>query len=88
MSPAFRIAQHEYAVAVSTASLNQLKQLAISFRRAYACASYAAFWHIGLLHIANGAVRDTRDPQWRAYFLLCVTCYTDLYGAFRVAGDL
>jgi hypothetical protein len=40
------------------------------------------------LHIANGVLRDTEDPQWRAYFLFCVNCYVDLYGAFRVAGGI
>lgn len=79
---------NEFAVAVFTASLNQLKYLAILFRYTYSCASYAAFWHVALLQIANAVVQDTEDPQWWAYFMLCLNCYADLYGAFRIAGGI
>lgn len=40
------------------------------------------------LHVANAALEDTTDPQWRAYFTLCVNCYADLFGAFRVAEGI
>lgn len=31
---------------------------------------------------------DAKDPQWRAYFMLCVNSYADLFGAFRVVEGI
>lgn len=39
---------------------------------------------MALLYVANAALEDVNDPQWRAYFNLCVTSYADLFGTFRV----
>ncbi|KAJ6439386.1 Nitrogen assimilation transcription factor nirA [Purpureocillium lavendulum] len=76
------------AMAIFTASLSQLKHLAIVFRYTFRCAAYAAFWHVALLHVANAAMQDTEDPQWRGYFMLCLEGYADLFGAFPVAGAI
>ena len=35
--------------------------------------------------MANAALRDTRDPEWRFYFLLCVHSYQRLLPCFRLA---
>jgi tRNA A-37 threonylcarbamoyl transferase component Bud32 len=75
-------------VAVFTASLHQIKHLAIVFRYTYPCASYAAFWHVALLLVSNAVMRNTEDAQWRAYFMFCVNSYADLFGAFAVAGAI
>lgn len=58
------------------------------FRYTYSCASYAIFWHVALLCVANAVLQDTQDPQWRPYFMLCVNSYSDLFGAFRVAEGI
>lgn len=72
------------AEAVFDASLHQLKHMLLGFRYTYGCSSYAIFWHMALLYVANAALEDISDPQWRAYFNLCVTSYGDLFGSFRV----
>ena len=33
-------------------------------------------------------MQDTKDPQWRAYFMLCMNSYADLCGAFRVVEGI
>ncbi|POR32983.1 Nitrogen assimilation transcription factor nirA [Tolypocladium paradoxum] len=76
------------ANAIFAASLNQLKHLTIVFRHTYSCASYAIFWHVALLCVANAVLQDTQDPQWRPYFMLCVNSYAVLFGAFRVAEGI
>lgn len=43
---------------------------------------------MALLYVANAALEDISDPHWRAYFTLCLNCYADLFGTFRVAGGI
>ncbi|KAH8904140.1 hypothetical protein BR93DRAFT_169665 [Coniochaeta sp. PMI_546] len=74
----------EIAKNVLEASIHQLKHMCLSFRDTYSCSSYAIFWHMALLYVANAALEDINDTQWRAYFNLCVTSYADLFGTFRV----
>ncbi len=62
--------------------------MSLGFRNTYACSSYAIFWHMALLYVANAALEDVNDPQWRAYFNLCLTSYADLFGSFRVAEGI
>jgi hypothetical protein len=73
---------------VFDASLHQLKHMLLGFQGTYGCSSYAIFWHMALLYVANAALEDVSDPQWRAYFNLCVTSYGELYGNFRVAEGI
>ncbi|KAM4062337.1 fungal zn(2)-Cys(6) binuclear cluster domain-containing protein [Hirsutella rhossiliensis] len=77
-----------FPTTVFAASLNQLKHLALVFRYTFACAMYAAFWHVALMYIANAVIQDTEDPQWRGYLMLCLDGYGDLFGAFPVAGAI
>ncbi|PWI64680.1 hypothetical protein PCL_08689 [Purpureocillium lilacinum] len=81
-------ARSDTAKVIFAASLNQLKHLAIVFRYTHPCASYAILWHVALLHVANAVMQDTKDPQWRAYFMLCMNSYADLCGAFRVVEGI
>ena len=74
--------------AIFAASLNQLKHLAIVFRATYPCKSYAIFWHVALLQVANAVLHNTADPDWRAYFNICLDGYADLYRSFRTAGAI
>ncbi|KAB5585145.1 hypothetical protein GE09DRAFT_17115 [Coniochaeta sp. 2T2.1] len=76
------------AKAIFEASIHQLKHISLGFRDTYACSSYAIFWHMALLYVANAALEDVNDPQWRPYFNLCVTSYGDLFGTFRVAEGI
>ncbi|KAB5528009.1 hypothetical protein GE09DRAFT_975620 [Coniochaeta sp. 2T2.1] len=76
------------AKAIFEASIHQLKHISLGFRDTYTCSSYAIFWHMALLYVANAALEDVNDPQWRPYFNLCVTSYGDLFGTFRVAEGI
>jgi hypothetical protein len=76
------------AEAVFDASIHQLKHMLLGFRHTYGCSSYAIFWHMALLYVANAALEDISDPQWRAYFNLCVTSYGDLFGSFHVVEGI
>lgn len=78
----------DVATTIFAASLNQLKHLALVFRYTFACASYAAFWHVALMHVGNAALQCIEDPEWRSYFILCLDGYGDLFGAFPVAGAI
>ncbi|OIW25547.1 hypothetical protein CONLIGDRAFT_621354 [Coniochaeta ligniaria NRRL 30616] len=78
----------ELAKSVFEASIHQLKHMSLGFRNTYDCSSYAIFWHMALLYVANAALEDINDPQWRAYFNLCLTSYGELFGSFRVAEGI
>lgn len=43
---------------------------------------------MALLYVANAALEDARDPQWRAYFNLCLTSYAELFGSFSVTEGI
>ena len=75
----------DFAADVVTASTRQLKHLVVVFRYTYPCASYAVFWHVALLHVANAVLRDTSDPEWHRYLTLSLDGYADLFRAFPVA---
>ena len=77
-----------FARDILAASLNQLKHLVIVFKYTFPRASCAILWHIALLHVANWALYDTANPEWRAYFLLCIDSYTDLFVGFRISGAI
>ena len=62
--------------------------MTLTFPYNYTCHNYAIFWHMALLYVANAALEDMDDPQWRSYFTLCLNCYADLFGTFRVAGGI
>lgn len=71
---------------VIDASLRQLKRLMISFRLSYAHASFNIHWHLCLIYIANSALADSEtDPEWRFYFMACLSGYNALYPAYPVA---
>lgn len=43
---------------------------------------------MALLYVANAALEDAKDPQWRAYFNLCLTSYAELFGSFCVTEGI
>ena len=77
-----------FAKDILEASVNQLKHLVIVFRHTFPRASCAILWHIALLHVANWALHDTTNPEWRAYFMLCLDSYTSLFAGFRISGGI
>ncbi|KAK1974272.1 hypothetical protein LZ30DRAFT_740954 [Colletotrichum cereale] len=78
--------------AVSTASINQLKRIVISYRQNYSESEYCLFWHPALLYVANAMLSEAREPQHNTernfFFRLCVACYQTLYTGFRLAKAL
>lgn len=42
-------------------------------------------WHTALIYVANAVLQDTRDSEWRSYFLLCIYGYENLRQSYRVA---
>lgn len=72
--------------AVFTASLNQLKRLVLNYRLYCPAAAYSLWWQTGMLYVANGVVRDSSDPDWKFYLLLCIRGYQALANTYPVAG--
>jgi hypothetical protein len=74
--------------AIFSASLRLLKKLVIVFLENQESADYSMFWHIALLQVANSALNDTSDPEWRFYFTICIRGYQKLLGAYRFAEPI
>ncbi|KAB5518105.1 hypothetical protein GE09DRAFT_915955, partial [Coniochaeta sp. 2T2.1] len=74
--------------AIFEASIHQRKHMSLGFRDTYTCSSYAIFWYTALLYVANAALEDAEDSQWRSYFNLCLTSYAELFGTFRMAEGI
>jgi hypothetical protein len=45
-------------------------------------------WHTALLYVANAVLKDTCDPNWQFYFLLCIRGYQNLYPSFRSVENI
>jgi hypothetical protein len=76
------------AQAIVQASTNQLKHLVIVFRYTFSCARYVVLWHLGLLHVANAALADISNPQWRVLFNFVLGCYAYLSHAFPLVEGI
>ncbi|KAK2052640.1 hypothetical protein LY76DRAFT_609724 [Colletotrichum caudatum] len=78
--------------AVHAASVNQLKKIVLYYRRTYPEPLFSLFWHSALLYLANEALQEMdvphRNPEWRFYFHLCLTCYQTLYSGYRLVGEI
>ena len=46
---------------------------------------FSLLWHTGLQYLANAMLKDTRDPEWRFYFLVCTYGYENLRRSYRLA---
>ncbi|CAJ2502350.1 Uu.00g097440.m01.CDS01 [Anthostomella pinea] len=68
-----------------TASTNQLKHLIVEYRTNHAASTYTILWHTGLIYLANAMLHNTKDPEWRLYFLLCIYGYESLSRPYRVS---
>nr|RBQ87323.1 hypothetical protein FVER53263_00157 [Fusarium verticillioides] len=63
---------------IFSASLNQLKRLALLYRTQQMPNSYMPYINISLIHIANTICRETDDPTAKFYFLLCIRYWQHL----------
>ncbi|KAG5745902.1 hypothetical protein H9Q70_011405 [Fusarium xylarioides] len=63
---------------IFSASLNQLKRLALLYRTQQMPNSYMPYINISLIHIANTICRETSDPTAKFYFLLCIRYWQHL----------
>lgn len=73
---------------IFTASLNQLKQLSRIFDCKYASAGYGILWHVALLQVANGMLMGPSSSEKHAYFMLCISCYHDLFPCYRIVYSI
>lgn len=74
--------------AIFSASVKQLKHMVVTFRRQQACALYTFFWHAGVMSVANAVLKNSSDPNWRFYFMLCIFCYRDLAPCFPISEQI
>lgn len=76
---------------IHAASVNQLKRLVLIYCIDFNKASPSMLWHIALLYLANAMLCQTmrsgnvRDPECWFYFMLCLTCYQNMWYAGRVS---
>ncbi|KAK6859323.1 hypothetical protein PG995_002959 [Apiospora arundinis] len=72
-------------MAAYMASVNQLKHLIVHFRSNYEASTCTLLWHTAMTYVANAMLRDSQDPEWYQYLLLCLYGYETLRRPFRVA---
>ncbi|KAK8013763.1 hypothetical protein PG991_009356 [Apiospora marii] len=72
-------------LAAYMASVNQLKHLIVHFRSNYEASTCTLLWHTAMTYVANAMLRDSQDPEWYQYLLLCLYGYETLRRPFRVA---
>ncbi|KAG7421801.1 hypothetical protein Forpe1208_v000184 [Fusarium oxysporum f. sp. rapae] len=63
---------------IFSASLNQLKRLALLYRTQQMPNSYMPYINISLIHIANTICKETNDPTAKFYFFLCIRYWQHL----------
>ncbi|KAF5542980.1 conidial development fluffy [Fusarium mexicanum] len=73
---------------IFSASLNQLKRLALLYRTQQMPNSYMPYINISLVHIASTICKETNDPTAKFYFLLCVRYWQHLYVGYPLFGDV
>lgn len=72
---------------IHESSVNQLKRLALIYSINFNKACTSTLWHIALLYLANAMLCETtrsgklRDPECWFYFMLCMTCYQNMWYA-------
>ena len=74
--------------AIFAASIRQLKDLMLVYMARQPSATYSLFWHPAIMYVAIAVLKDTIDPEWRFYFLLCFRAYQNLYPCFLVVEGI
>ena len=69
---------------ISIASLKQLRWLIVMFS-GRPLSKHTMLGGVGLLYVANAALKDRSDPEWLCYFLLCIDGYRRLSDCYQVA---
>ncbi|KAI2469298.1 hypothetical protein F4781DRAFT_422071 [Annulohypoxylon bovei var. microspora] len=75
---------------IHKASVNQLKRLGLIYCIDFNNACSSTLWHIALLYLANAMLCETlrsgnlRDPERWFYFMLCMTCYENMWYVVEV----
>ena len=79
----FRTWQTKYdsPEAIFATSLKQLKSLVLCIEKQ---SPLTAMWHVALLYVATAALKDTKDPEWRFYFVTCIESYQKMYRSFPI----
>ncbi|SCV35422.1 uncharacterized protein FFFS_04730 [Fusarium fujikuroi] len=73
---------------IFSASLNQLKRLALLYRTRQMPNSYMPHINTSLMHIANTICKETNDPTSKFYFLLCIRYWQHLYIGYPIFGEI
>ncbi|RYC81304.1 hypothetical protein BFJ63_vAg15801 [Fusarium oxysporum f. sp. narcissi] len=73
---------------IFSASLNQLKRLALLYRTQQMPNSYMPYINISLIHIANTICKETNDPTSKFYFFLCIRYWQHLYVGYPIFGEV
>ncbi|SCN82036.1 uncharacterized protein FFE2_04914 [Fusarium fujikuroi] len=73
---------------IFSASLNQLKRLALLYRTRQMPNSYMPHINTSLMHIANTICKETNDPTSKFYFLLCICYWQHLYIGYPIFGEI
>jgi len=71
--------------AVVSASITQLKALAVSYYHLQKSASCSILWHPSLLYIGSAILQDQECLEWRYYYEVCIDAYLRLSENFRIA---
>lgn len=45
-------------------------------------------WHVALIYVANAVLKNSSDPEWRFYFMLCIYTYRDIAPCFPMAEGI
>lgn len=67
------------------ASVSQLKRLIFDYRSSYEASAYTILWQTALSYVATAVLRNTEDPTWRPWLLLCIYGYETLRRPFRIS---
>lgn len=65
--------------AISSASITQLKRLAIEYKQKYSKYHACASLNNGIIEVTNAVLNEHRDAEGKFYFLLCLCLVQDLY---------
>lgn len=57
----------------------------MGYRTNYEEAAYSILWHTGLLYLADAALHETENADWRVYFMFCIYGYETLRRPYPVS---
>ncbi|KAI9163684.1 Conidial development protein fluffy [Paramyrothecium foliicola] len=74
--------------AIFKASLRQLQRLIVEYVSRERPELYSPLFNTAVLHVSNVVLRNTEDPSWRFYYLLCMAYWKEVYARHPVMGKI